>query len=365
MVVHLTLIPFLSATGELKTKPTQHSVKTLQESGVQPDILVCRTEYSLSEDMKRKLALFCNVKQEAVIESRDAVTIYEVPLLMQAEKLDEVALQRLGLPTIGEADMTRWKEFVHKLKNPISEVKIGLVGKYIELKDSYKSIVESLIHAGVTNRVKVSIQWIHSEKLSVENVQEYIKDLDGLLVAPGFGKRGFEGKIKAVQYARESGLPFLGICFGMQAAVIEYARNVLNWKDANTSEVDSESSHKVIDLMEEQKKVTDMGGTMRLGACDCVLTDRSIAKKVYKRSTISERHRHRFEFNSAFKEDFEKAGMKATGTNPETGLVEIVEIPSHPWFVGVQYHPEYKSTVANPHPLFEAFVAAAITHKKK
>lgn len=365
LVVHLTLIPFLSATGELKTKPTQHSVKTLQESGVQPDILVCRTEYPLGDDMKRKLALFCNVKQEAVIESKDALTIYEVPLLMQAEKLDEVALLRLGLPTVGEPDMTRWKEFVHKLKHPTSEVKIGLVGKYIELKDSYKSIVESLIHAGVTNRVKVSIQWIHSEKLSVENVQEYVKDLDGLLVAPGFGQRGFEGKIKAVQYARESGLPFLGICFGMQAAVIEYARNVLNWEDANTTEVDPDSSHKVIDLMEEQKKITDMGGTMRLGACDCSLTDKSIAKKVYKRSNISERHRHRFEFNSAYKEDFEKAGMKATGTNPETGLVEIVEIPQHPWFMGVQYHPEYKSTVANPHPLFEAFVSAAITHKKK
>lgn len=365
LVVHLTLIPFLSATGELKTKPTQHSVKTLQESGVQPDILVCRTEYSLSDEMRSKLALFCNVKQEAVIESKDAFSIYEVPLLMQDEKLDVVALKRLGLPTIGEPDMSRWREFVHKLKNPVSEVKIGLVGKYIELKDSYKSIVESLIHAGVSNRVKVNIQWIHSEKLSVENVHEYVKDLDGLLVAPGFGKRGFEGKIKAVQHARESHLPFLGICFGMQAAVIEYARNVLNWKDANTSEVAPDSSHKVIDLMEEQKKVTDMGGTMRLGACDCELVDRSIAKDVYKRTNISERHRHRFEFNSAYKKDFEKAGMKATGINPETGLVEIVEIPEHPWFVGVQYHPEYKSTVANPHPLFEAFVKAALVKKKK
>jgi len=365
IVVHLTLIPFLAATGELKTKPTQHSVKTLQASGIQPDLLVCRTEYPLGEDIRKKLALFCNVKTEAVIESKDAFSIYEVPLLMQDEKLDQVVLSRLGLPTIGKADMSNWKEFVHKMINPIGTVKIGLVGKYIELKDSYKSIVEGLIHAGVANRTKVEIKWIHSEKLSPANVKEYVKGLDGLLVAPGFGERGFEGKIKAVQFARENDMPFFGICFGMQAAVIEYARNVLNWDDANSSEIDPNTKHKVIDLMEGQKTVTHKGGTMRLGACDCELEERSISKKVYKRNLISERHRHRFEFNNDYLKDFEKAGMKAAGVNPETNLVEIVEIPTHPWFVGVQFHPEYKSTVANPHPLFVAFVEAAVTHNNK
>ena len=364
LVIHLTLVPFLSATGELKTKPTQHSVKALQESGIQPDVLVCRTEYGLGDEIRNKLALFCNVKKEAVIESHDADTIYEVPIMMQEEKLDKVVLERLKLPLTGEPDMAGWKDFLHKMKNPEEEVKIALIGKYVELKDSYKSIVESLIHAGVSNRTRVNVKWIHSEKLDPSNVREYLKNVAGILVAPGFGERGFEGKIDAVRFARENGIPFLGICFGMQAAVIEYARNVLNWSDANSTEVNPDTKHPVIDLMEEQKKITNMGGTMRLGANNCDLKDRSIVKATYKRSSISERHRHRFEYNSAYLEDFEKAGMKATGINPETGLVEIVEVKDHPWFVGVQFHPEYKSTVASPHPLFSAFVEAVVNYTK-
>jgi CTP synthase len=360
LVIHLTLVPFLSATGELKTKPTQHSVKALQESGVQPDILVCRAEHELGDDIKRKLALFCNVKKEAVIESLDASTIYEVPIMMHKEKLDEVTLKKLGLPTKNEPDMSRWREFLTRLKYPEQEVEIGLVGKYVELKDSYKSIAEALIHAGSETETKVKVRWIHSEKLSPESVARQCKDLDGILVAPGFGERGFEGKIATVQYARENDIPFLGICFGMQAAVIEYARNVLGWKDAQTTEVNPEAGHPVIDLMAEQKKVTDKGGTMRLGANDCKLKKNSRAAGIYGREMISERHRHRFEFNNTYLKDFEKAGLVASGTNPETGLVEIIEIPTLHFFIGVQFHPEYKSTVANPHPLFVNFVKAAI-----
>jgi CTP synthase len=360
LVIHLTLVPFLSATGELKTKPTQHSVKALQESGVQPDILVCRAEHELGDDIKRKLALFCNVKKEAVIESLDASTIYEVPIMMHKEKLDEVTLKKLGLPTKNEPDMSRWREFLTRLKYPEQEVEIGLVGKYVELKDSYKSIAEALIHAGSETETKVKVRWIHSEKLSPESVARQCKDLDGILVAPGFGERGFEGKIATVQYARENDIPFLGICFGMQAAVIEYARNVLGWKDAQTTEVNPEAGHPVIDLMAEQKKVTDKGGTMRLGANDCKLKKNSRAAEIYGREMISERHRHRFEFNNTYLKDFEKAGLVASGTNPETGLVEIIEIPTLHFFIGVQFHPEYKSTVANPHPLFVNFVKAAI-----
>lgn len=361
--IHLTLVPFLSATGELKTKPTQHSVKVLQESGVQPDILVCRSEHALGDDIKRKLALFCNVTPDAVIESLDAKTIYEVPQLLLAQNMDGVVLEKLGLPTTGRPDMARWSDFLDRLQKPSSTVEIGLIGKYVELKDSYKSISEALIHAGAENRSKVEVRWIHSEGLTPANAKAALEGLHGVLVAPGFGARGFEGKIEAVRIAREEGIPFLGICFGMQASVIEYARNVLKLSDANSSEVNPKTPHAVIDLMEEQKKVTDMGGTMRLGACDCDLKEGTISRNLYGRSTISERHRHRFEFNNAYQADLEAAGMVAAGTNPETGLVEIVEIPSHPWFVGVQFHPEYKSTVANPHPLFVAFVAAAMTHK--
>lgn len=361
IVIHLTLVPYLSATGELKTKPTQHSVKALQESGVQPDILVCRTEHELGDDIKRKLALFCNVKKEAVIESADASTIYEVPIMMHKERLDEVALKKLNLPTKNEPDLSRWREFLTRLKYPEHEVEIGLIGKYVELKDSYKSIAEALIHAGSETETRVKVRWIHSEKLRPDNVQRHCKDLDGILVAPGFGERGFEGKIATVQYAREHNIPFFGICFGMQAAVIEFARNVIGWKDAHTTEVDPKIEHAVIDLMEAQKKVVNMGGTMRLGANDCILAKDSLAYGIYKREMISERHRHRFEFNNAYLQDFEANGMRATGTNPKTGLVEIIEIENHPFFVGVQFHPEYKSTVANPHPLFVHFIKAAIS----
>ena len=364
LVIHLTLVPMLAATGELKTKPTQHSVKALQESGVQPDILVCRSEHALGEDIKRKLALFCNVKKEAVIESLDAETIYAVPILMRNQKLDEVVLKKLDLPIEDNLDLVNWKDFLYKLRYPKSEVTIGLVGKYVELHDSYKSIAESFIHAGATNECKVNIRWIHSENISSESMEKYFDGLDGILVAPGFGERGFEGKLETIRYARENNIPFLGICLGMQAAVIEFARNVLGWENANSTEMNKDSAHPVISLMEEQKNIEDMGGTMRLGACDCELTEGTHAFDAYRRKMISERHRHRYEFNSKYLKDFEDNGMVATGKNPDLGLVEIVEIPAHPWFVGVQFHPEYKSTVANPHPLFVKFVEAAITASK-
>ncbi len=361
--IHLTLVPYLKATGELKTKPTQHSVKTLQESGVQPDILVCRAEQSLGSEIKRKLANFCNVHPDSVIESLDATTIYDVPVLLRLQKLDEVVLKKIGLPIIGEPDMNRWNDFLDRHKNPKTKVEIGLIGKYIELKDSYKSITEALIHAGANCRTKVDIRWIHSESLSRENAFEALKDLNGVIVAPGFGSRGLEGKIEAVKIAREEGVPFLGICFGMQASVIEYSRNVLNVSDANSREVDPDTKNAVIDLMEDQKKVIKKGGTMRLGTYNCELKKGSKSYELYGERTISERHRHRFEFNNSYLESLEKSGMKAAGVNPETGLVEIVEIPSHPWFIGVQFHPEYKSTVVNPHPLFVSFVNASLIHK--
>jgi len=364
MVIHLTLVPHLAATGELKTKPTQHSVKMLQESGILPDVLVCRTEHHLGEDIKRKLALFCNVKKEAVIESIDAETIYAVPILMRNQKLDEVVLKRLGLPIEDNLDLVNWKDFLYKLRYPKSEVNIGLVGKYVELHDSYKSIAEAFIHAGAQNECKVNIQWIHSENLKEDSLEKYLGKLDGLLVAPGFGERGFDGKLEAIRYARVNNLPFFGICLGMQAAVIEFARNVLNWDDANSTEMNPDTEHPVIALMEEQKNITEMGGTMRLGACDCDLTEDTHAFAAYRRKTISERHRHRYEFNSNYLEDFKKSGMIATGKNPGTGLVEIMEIPEHPYFIGVQFHPEYKSTVSNPHPLFVKFVEAAIKASK-
>jgi len=363
IVIHLTLVPYLSAAGELKTKPTQHSVKTLMESGIKADILVCRTEHEISEDIKQKLALFCNVKKEAVIQSIDASTIYDVPVLMQEEGLDTVTLQKLNLEDTVAPDLDQWNEFLTKLKNPKDTITIGLIGKYVELQDSYKSILEAFIHAGAANEVKVKVVSIHSEYLTVENVSKKLKGLHGVLVAPGFGERGIEGKIKAVQYAREEGIPFLGICLGMQMAVIEYTRNVLGITEANSTEMAPETSEPVINLMETQKEVTHKGGTMRLGAWDCTLLPNTLASTVYGNvSKISERHRHRFEFNNDYKETLESRGMVASGINTETALVEIVEIPSHPWFVGVQYHPEYKSTVANPHPLFVHFVKAALVH---
>jgi len=363
IVIHLTLVPYLSAAGELKTKPTQHSVKTLMESGIKADILVCRTEHEISDDIKQKLALFCNVKKEAVIQSIDASTIYDVPVLMQEEGLDTVSLQKLNLEDTVVPDLDQWNEFLTKLKNPKDTITIGLIGKYVELQDSYKSILEAFIHAGAANEVNVKVVSIHSEYLTVENVSKKLKGLHGVLVAPGFGERGIEGKIKAVQYAREEGIPFLGICLGMQMAVIEYSRNVLGISSANSTEMAPETSEPVINLMEEQKGVTQKGGTMRLGAWDCTLLPNTLASTVYgNASKISERHRHRFEFNNDYKEALEAKGMVASGINTETGLVEIVEIPSHPWFVGVQYHPEYKSTVANPHPLFVHFVKAALAH---
>ena len=363
IVIHLTLVPYLSAAGELKTKPTQHSVKTLMESGIKADILVCRTEHEISDEIKQKLALFCNVKKEAVIQSIDASTIYDVPVLMQEEGLDTVTLQKLNLEDTVVPDLDQWNEFLTKLRNPKDTITIGLIGKYVELQDSYKSILESFIHAGAANEVKVKVVSIHSEYLTVENVSKKLKGLHGVLVAPGFGERGIEGKIKAVQYAREEGIPFLGICLGMQMAVIEYSRNVLGISSANSTEMAPETSEPVINLMEAQKGVTQKGGTMRLGAWDCTLLPNTLASTVYgNASKISERHRHRFEFNNDYKEALEAKGMVASGINTETGLVEIVEIPSHPWFVGVQYHPEYKSTVANPHPLFVHFVKAALAH---
>ena len=366
MVVHLTLVPFLSAAGELKTKPTQHSVKTLMESGIKADVLVCRTEHELSEEIKQKLALFCNVRKEAVIQSIDAKTIYDVPLMMYEEGLDTVALEKLNLPKEPTPDLGQWKEFLKRLKNPKSEISIGLIGKYVELQDSYKSIQEALIHAGAVNEVKVNVFSIHSEHISVNNIEKKMNGLDGILVAPGFGERGIEGKVKAVQYAREQGIPFLGICLGMQMAVIEFSRNVLKYEDANSTEMNPETRHPVIDLMEAQKTIVNKGGTMRLGAWDCELTDGTRVAEVYQGvSTISERHRHRYEFNNNYKEELEGAGLIASGINADTGLVEIVEIPEHPWFIGVQYHPEYKSTVASPHPLFVGFVHAAVQHKKE
>ncbi|NRB58795.1 MAG: CTP synthase [Winogradskyella sp.] len=364
LVIHLTLVPYLSAAGELKTKPTQHSVKTLMESGVHADILVCRTEHELSEGLKEKLARFCNVKKEAVIQSIDASTIYDVPNLMLEEGLDKVVLEKLKLDS-SQPNLERWNEFLTRHKNPKNTVTIGLIGKYVELQDSYKSILEAFIHAGAENEVKVKVEPIHSEFLNEDNIEFKLGHLDGVLVAPGFGERGIEGKIDAVRFVRENNIPFLGICLGMQMAVIEYSRNVLGLQDANSTEMDEATSNPVINLMESQKDVVNKGGTMRLGAWDCDIVENSIAHQVYGATQIKERHRHRFEFNNDYKTQIESAGMKATGLNPDTGLVEIVEIPSHNWFVGVQYHPEYKSTVANPHPLFVSFVAASLKHQKK
>lgn len=358
-VVHLTLIPYLKAAKELKTKPTQHSVKMLSETGVHPDIIVCRTEESLSNDLKRKIALFCNVKPEAVIEAMDASTIYEVPLAMLREKLDIITLRKLNTTLVPEADLTQWKAFLDKLKYPKSKINIGLIGKYMELQDAYKSILESFIHAGAMNEVKVNVVDVHSETLNKHNIKEKLEPLDGLLVAPGFGSRGIEGKIMAVQYARENHLPFFGICLGMQMAAIEFARNVLGIEKAHSTEMDENTPDPVIDKMEEQKKIEKMGGTMRLGAYPCEIKPGTLAHKIYGKTLISERHRHRYEFNNKYLEQFEAHGMIASGTNPDTNLVEILEVKEHPFFIGVQYHPELKSTVENPAPLFVEFIAAA------
>ena len=361
-LVHLTLIPYLAASGELKTKPTQHSVKTLLENGLQPDILVLRTEHALTQDLKRKVALFCNVDANAVMESIDVPTIYEVPLKMHEQHLDEVVLSKLDMAATQEPDMDAWRDFVERVKNPTKVINIALVGKYTELPDAYKSISESFVHAGAVNKCKVKLSYVNSEKLTAENIEEKLGKMAGILVAPGFGNRGIEGKILGVKYAREHNIPFLGICLGMQCAVIEFARDVLGWTDANSVEMETKTTHPVIDLMEEQKEVTAKGGTMRLGAYPCALRRGSKVAEAYGKLNISERHRHRYEFNSEYKEQFEAAGMMTVGTNPETGLVEVVEIPEHRWFIGTQYHPEYKSTVHNPSPLFVAFVKAALTY---
>lgn len=365
VVVHLTLIPYLKAAKELKTKPTQHSVRMLSQEGVHPDVIVCRTERTLSTEIRRKIALFCNVKQEAVIESIDAATIYEVPVLMMREGLDKIVLRKMNITEYKEPELTKWKEFLDKLKYPKGKVTIGLIGKYIELQDAYKSILESFIHAGAINECKVDIVNVHSEFITDDNVSEKLAGLDGLLVAPGFGHRGVEGKIVAVKYARENNMPFFGICLGMQMAAIEFARNVLGLKDAHSTEMNPDTKEPVIDLMEEQKKVTSKGGTMRLGSYPCEIREGSLASKIYGASSISERHRHRWEFNNKYLEQFEKAGMIASGKNPGTGLVEIIELPNHPFFVGVQYHPELKSTVENPQPIFVHFVKAAKTFAEK
>ena len=364
LVVHLTLIPYLAAAGELKTKPTQHSVKQLLEFGVQPDILVCRTEHQLTDAIRNKVARFCNVARNAVIESIDAETIYDVPLLMQSERFDEVVLQKLGLPFEDtEPDLGTWKQFLEHHKNPKSTVKIGLIGKYVELKDSYKSIAESLIHAGAHLEAHVEIEWIHSETIHMKNAHEILSDLDGILVAPGFGSRGVDGKIETITYARENGIPFFGICLGMQCAVIEFARNVLHLEDAHSTEIKEYTQHPVIDLMAEQKSIQNMGGTMRLGAYPCALKEGTAAHMAYGKQNIEERHRHRYEFNNNYLEQFEEKGMIASGLNPNSGLVEMIELPSHPWFVASQFHPEYASTVEAPHPLFISFVQASIKNR--
>ncbi|MDF1576081.1 MAG: CTP synthase [Bacteroidales bacterium] len=362
--IHLTLVPYLSASGELKTKPTQHSVKVLLENGIQPDVLVLRSEHVLDRDLRSKVALFCNVELEAVIQSIDVKTIYEVPLLMKEEGLDVMVMKKLHITPKESPDLEEWKSFVERLKSSEKEIRIALVGKYVELYDSYKSIIESLSHAGARNQVKVVVVCLHSEEISDQNVSEMLQGYDGILVAPGFGDRGIEGKISSVTFARENKVPFLGICLGLQCAIIEFARHVLNYKDAHSTEMDSRTSHPVIDLMEEQKGVTEKGGTMRLGGYACALEKNSLVHLAYQEDLVRERHRHRYEFNNHYLEAFKEHGMVPTGINPESGLVEIMEQPGHPWFVGTQFHPEYRSTALNPHPLFIAFIRAAINYSK-
>ena len=365
VVIHLTLLPYLSAAGELKTKPTQHSVKKLMESGVNADIIVCRTEHSLNDDLRKKIALFCNVEIESVIESIDASTIYEVPILMQNEKLDDVVLKKLNLNNIKSSKLDNWNAFVKKIKNPSNEVSIGLIGKYVELQDSYKSILESFVHAGAANDVKVNVIPIHSEEINIKSSDQIFKNLNGILVAPGFGERGVEGKIEAIRIAREKNIPFLGICLGMQMAVIEFARNVLGFNKANSTEMDINCKYPVISMMESQKNIKEKGGTMRLGSWKCVLENNSLAHKIYSTNEINERHRHRYELNFEFMKELSQNGMVFSGKNPDTGLVEIIELSDHPWFFGVQFHPEYRSTVEEPHPVFVSFVKASLSHKNK
>ncbi len=361
LVIHLTLVPFLAASGELKTKPTQHSVKALLENGVQPDVLVLRTEHDLGIDIRKKVALFCNVDIDSVVQSIDVSTIYDVPNKMREEKLDVTVLKKLKLPLKEEPKLVEWNNFITRHKNPENEINVALVGKYVELQDAYKSIAESLIHAGAANLCKVKLHWIHSEEITKKNVEETLSQFDGVIIAPGFGHRGIAGKILATKYVRENNVPFLGICLGMQIAVIEYARNVLGLENADSTEMNEKTPHPVIDLMEEQKGITEKGGTMRLGAYACKIQDEnSNMFGAYGKSDIKERHRHRYEFNNQYLEEFEKAGMKPVGINPDTNLVEVMELPDHKWFVGVQYHPEYSSTVLNPHPLFVAFIKAAL-----
>ena len=363
VAIHLTLIPYLSAAKELKTKPTQHSVKTLMESGVQADVLVCRTEHEISDSIRNKLARFCNVDTDSVIQSVDVKTIYDVPNCMLDEGLDKVVLKKLGLVS-NKPDLLHWNKFLNKHKNPKSTVKIALIGKYIELQDSYKSILESFIHSGAINEVKVDVIPIHSEHINKENIANELKNFNGVLVAPGFGERGIEGKIEAIKYVRLNNIPFFGICLGMQMAVIEFARNVLNLDGANSTEMDENTSYPVIDLMNDQKNITDKGGTMRLGSWDCKLKENSLISKIYNSENVNERHRHRYEFNSKYLEKIESNGMIASGINNKTGLVEIIELKDHPWFIGVQFHPEYKSTVLSPHPLFVSFISAAVNSNK-
>ena len=363
LVINLTLVPYLRAAKELKTKPTQHAVKQLLEAGIQPDILVCRTEHKLPQDIRKKLAQFCNVNINSVIEAMDADSIYDVPLLMRKEKLDERVLAKLKLSHKVDPELTQWKEFLGRLKNPISEISIALVGKYIELPDAYKSIIESFVHAGAQNETKVNIKWVHSEEVNPSNVEELFGNVHGILVAPGFGERGIEGKITAIRYARENKIPFFGICLGMQCAVAEFAQNVLKLKGAISTEMNPKTKHPVIDLMLDQQGITQKGGTMRLGSYLCELKKNTKAYQAYGKTKINERHRHRYEFNNQYLKQFEEAGMIASGVNPDTNLVEIVEIPDHPWFVGAQFHPELKSTVLNPHPLFVRFVKASLEHK--
>lgn len=363
LVIHLTLVPYLEAVGELKTKPTQHSVKTLLQSGVQPDILVCRTERPLPQDVRAKVARFCNVKLESVIENANADTIYQVPFLLRKENLDVVVLKHLGLDVNEEPDLSYWKNFVSRLKNPTDEVQIGLIGKYVELHDSYLSISESLSIAASENELNVNISWIHSEDITAENQERLLGNLDGIIVAPGFGERGVEGKIQGARFARENKIPFLGICLGMQMAIVEIGRNVLKLAEANSTEFEPKTKAPVINMMEEQKEVSQLGGTMRLGAYNCSIKRNSLAHKAYQKTQIQERHRHRYEFNNAFREQYEKKGVVLSGINPETDLVEIIELKNHPFFIGTQFHPEYSSTVENPHPLFLSFINAAHAHK--
>ena len=364
MSIHLTLVPYLSAAKELKTKPTQHSVQMLQQSGVQPDVIVCRTEHPLTPELRKKVALFCNVKPGHVIQSIDAWSIYQVPLNMHEEHLEELVVRHLQVDNFAQPDMKEWNEFLSKLRHPKSEVDIALVGKYVELQDAYKSILEAFVHAGAANECKVRVHTVHSEHLNEDNAHEVLSRMDGILVAPGFGERGLEGKVVAIKYARENNVPFFGICLGMQMCVVEFARNVLGFKDAASTEVDAKTTHPVISLMEDQKSTTIKGGTMRLGAYDCVLEKDSLARSIYGCEQIRERHRHRYEFNSEYVSAFEQAGLKASGHNPQTGLVEVVELPTHPFFIGVQFHPEYKSTPEKPQPIFTAFVKAAMAFRE-